>query len=82
MRVGYVRVSTVDQNTVRQLDGVDVERVFADTASGKDDPCGQPLNVVDNPCQPMRRPSSVVGQCAVLGSVTGLITALNGWDRI
>jgi DNA invertase Pin-like site-specific DNA recombinase len=36
MRVGYVRVSSVDQNTVRQLDGVDVERLFVDTASGKD----------------------------------------------
>jgi len=36
MRVGYVRVSTVDQNTVRQLDGIDVERVFTDKASGKD----------------------------------------------
>lgn len=36
MRVGYVRVSTVDQNTVRQLDGVEVERVFTDKASGKD----------------------------------------------
>ncbi|CAI7974345.1 Transposons Tn4653 resolvase [Frankia sp. Hr75.2] len=36
MRVGYVRVSSVDQNTVRQLDGVEVERVFVDTASGKD----------------------------------------------
>jgi DNA invertase Pin-like site-specific DNA recombinase len=36
MRVGYVRVSTVDQNTVRQLDGIAVERVFTDTASGKD----------------------------------------------
>ena len=36
MRVGYVRVSTVDQNTVRQLDGVAVDRVFTDTASGKD----------------------------------------------
>jgi len=36
MRVGYVRVSTADQNTVRQLDGVDVERVYTDTASGKD----------------------------------------------
>ena len=36
MRVGYVRVSTVDQNTVRQLDGIEVERVFTDTASGKD----------------------------------------------
>lgn len=36
MRVGYVRVSSVDQNTVRQLDGVQVERVFTDKASGKD----------------------------------------------
>jgi DNA invertase Pin-like site-specific DNA recombinase len=36
MRVGYVRVSGVDQNTVRQLEGVEVERVFTDTASGKD----------------------------------------------
>ncbi|MEX5637102.1 recombinase family protein [Parafrankia sp. FMc2] len=36
MRVGYIRVSTVDQNTERQLDGVDVERVFIDKASGKD----------------------------------------------
>jgi DNA invertase Pin-like site-specific DNA recombinase len=36
MRVGYVRVSSVDQNTVRQLDGVEVERTFTDTASGKD----------------------------------------------
>jgi DNA invertase Pin-like site-specific DNA recombinase len=36
VRVGYVRVSSVDQNTVRQLDGVDVERVFTDKASGKD----------------------------------------------
>ncbi|TFC23490.1 recombinase family protein [Cryobacterium sp. MDB1-18-2] len=35
-RVGYVRVSTLDQNTVRQLDGVDVDRVFEDKASGKD----------------------------------------------
>jgi len=36
MRVGYVRVSSVDQNTVRQLDGITVERTFTDTASGKD----------------------------------------------
>jgi DNA invertase Pin-like site-specific DNA recombinase len=36
VRVGYVRVSSVDQNTVRQLDGVEVERVFTDKASGKD----------------------------------------------
>lgn len=36
MRVGYVRVSSGDQNTVRQLDGIDVERTFTDKASGKD----------------------------------------------
>ena len=36
MRIGYIRVSTVEQNTVRQLDGVDVDRVFTDRASGKD----------------------------------------------
>lgn len=35
-RVGYVRVSTVDQNTERQLDGVELDRVFIDKASGKD----------------------------------------------
>jgi DNA invertase Pin-like site-specific DNA recombinase len=35
-RIGYVRVSSVDQNTVRQLDGVDLDRVFTDKASGKD----------------------------------------------
>jgi DNA invertase Pin-like site-specific DNA recombinase len=36
VRVGYIRVSSVDQNTVRQLDGVEVERTFTDKASGKD----------------------------------------------
>jgi len=35
-RVGYVRVSTVDQNTARQLDGIAVDRTFTDHASGKD----------------------------------------------
>ena len=34
--VGYIRVSTVDQNTARQLEGVDVDRLFTDKASGKD----------------------------------------------
>jgi len=29
-------VSTIDQNTARQLDGIDVERTFVDKASGKD----------------------------------------------
>jgi DNA invertase Pin-like site-specific DNA recombinase len=35
-RVGYKRVSTLDQNTARQLDGVAVDKCFTDKASGKD----------------------------------------------
>jgi DNA invertase Pin-like site-specific DNA recombinase len=35
-RVGYIRVSTVDQNTERQLDGIDLDKTFTDKASGKD----------------------------------------------
>src|ERR1035438_3718903 len=35
-RIGYVRVSSIDQNTVRQLDGVQLDKVFTDKASGKD----------------------------------------------
>lgn len=33
-RIGYVRVSTILQNTGRQLDGVELDRVFTDKASG------------------------------------------------
>ena len=35
-RIGYVRVSSVDQNEMRQLDGIDVDKRFVDKASGKD----------------------------------------------
>lgn len=35
-RVGYVRVSSIDQNGARQLDGVELDKVFSDKASGKD----------------------------------------------
>ena len=35
-RIGYVRVSSIDQNTVRQLDGVQLDETFTDKASGKD----------------------------------------------
>ncbi len=35
-RIGYVRVSSFDQNPERQLEGVQVARVFTDKASGKD----------------------------------------------
>lgn len=34
--VGYTRVSTLLQNTARQLDGVKLDRIFEDKASGKD----------------------------------------------
>ncbi|WP_250692097.1 recombinase family protein, partial [Escherichia coli] len=32
---GYVRVSSVQQNNERQLEGVELDRVFTETASGK-----------------------------------------------
>jgi DNA invertase Pin-like site-specific DNA recombinase len=35
-RVSYTRVSTLDQNTDRQLDGILVDKTFTDKASGKD----------------------------------------------
>jgi len=34
--IGYVRVSSVEQNTNRQLEGVELDRTFTDRASGKD----------------------------------------------
>jgi DNA invertase Pin-like site-specific DNA recombinase len=35
-RIGYIRVSTLDQNPDRQLEGAQVSKVFTDKASGKD----------------------------------------------
>lgn len=35
-RVGYIRVSSFDQNPERQLEGVRLDRIFTDKASGKD----------------------------------------------
>lgn len=35
-RIGYIRVSTLDQNPDRQLEGIQVSKVFIDKASGKD----------------------------------------------
>ncbi|MDR5757659.1 recombinase family protein [Caballeronia sp. LZ035] len=34
-RVGYIRVSSADQNTARQLDGIELDRIFEDKQSGK-----------------------------------------------
>ena len=36
VRCGYKRVSSVDQNTARQLEGVQVDKMFVDHCSGKD----------------------------------------------
>ena len=35
-RVGYLRVSSLDQNEVRQLEGLALNKTFTDKASGKD----------------------------------------------
>ncbi len=35
-RIGYIRVSTLDQHVERQLEGIEVDRTFIDKASGKD----------------------------------------------
>lgn len=35
-RIGYIRVSSFDQNPERQLEHVQVDKVFTDKASGKD----------------------------------------------
>jgi len=34
--VGYIRVSSLDQRTERQLDGIKLDRTFSDKASGRD----------------------------------------------
>ena len=34
--IGYVRVSTVEQNSERQLDGIKLNKIFTDKCSGKD----------------------------------------------
>ena len=35
-RIGYIRVSTLDQHIDRQLEGIEVDKTFIDKASGKD----------------------------------------------
>ena len=34
-KIGYIRVSSADQNTERQLDGLVMDRIFTDKVSGK-----------------------------------------------
>jgi hypothetical protein len=35
-RIGYIRVSSLDQNTQRQFEGIELDRILTDKASGKD----------------------------------------------
>jgi len=35
-KVGYIRVSTIKQNLDRQLDGLELDKIFKDKCSGKD----------------------------------------------
>jgi DNA invertase Pin-like site-specific DNA recombinase len=35
-QVGYIRVSSIDQNTIRQLDGLSLDKIFTEKMSGKD----------------------------------------------
>ena len=35
-RIGYVRVSSIDQNPERQLEQIPLDQVFTDQASGED----------------------------------------------
>ena len=46
--VGYIRVSSADQNTERQLDGVHLDKVFTDKASGKDTQRPQLMAALDH----------------------------------
>jgi DNA invertase Pin-like site-specific DNA recombinase len=46
-RIGYLRVSTVDQKTDRQLDGIELDKVFIDKASGKDADRPELARVID-----------------------------------
>ena len=34
-RIGYIRVSSIEQNTDRQLDGLELDKIFTDKVSGK-----------------------------------------------
>ena len=34
-KIGYIRVSSIDQNTIRQLDGILLDKIFTEKLSGK-----------------------------------------------
>lgn len=73
MRVGYVRVSTDDQNVDRQLDGVSVEKVFADKVSGKN---------VDRPALQQLLEFVREGDCVVVHSMDRLARNLDDLRKL
>ena len=48
MDIGYIRISSVDQNTARQLDDVQLGKVYTDKCSGKDTNRPQLLVMLDS----------------------------------
>ena len=65
-RVGYLRVSSLDQNEVRQLEGLVLDKTFTDKASGKD----------------VKRPQLEAMQSFVRDGDTVSITRWTGWLAI
>jgi DNA invertase Pin-like site-specific DNA recombinase len=74
IRIGYIRVSSVDQNTDRQLDGETLTVTFTDKASGKD---------TDRPqLQAMLAGNWAVGSTVVVHSMDRLARSLADLLRI
>ena len=48
MRLGYKRVSTIEQNTTRQLDGIEIDKVYEDKCSGSTTDRPQLQRLLDN----------------------------------
>ena len=62
-RVGYLRVSSLDQNELRQLEGLALDKTFTDKASGKD----------------AKRPQLEVMQSFVAKAIQCFVTRWTGW---
>ncbi|MCB1068564.1 MAG: recombinase family protein [Simkania sp.] len=46
-KIGYVRVSTFDQNPERQLENIELDKIYTDKASGKDVNRPQLIELID-----------------------------------
>lgn len=72
-RVGYIRVSSVDQNTTRQLDGLVLHKVFTDHASG---------GTTNRPALAEALAHVRAGDCLVVHSMDRLARNLDDLHRI